>query len=217
VDSHSLRDPLAGTQESELVQALRAGDEAAFAALVERYHAGFVRVARMYVRDRAVAEEVAQETWLAVLGAIDRFEARSSLKTWLYRILTNRAKTRGARESRSVPFSSIGDAEEQSVEPDRFRPEGEQYPGGWKESPQPWDGNPEERLLAGEARELILATIETLPPNQRAVITLRDIEGFDADEVCNVLALSDTNQRVLLHRARSRVRRALEQYLGEPN
>jgi RNA polymerase sigma-70 factor, ECF subfamily len=215
VDSHSLRDPLAGTQESELVQALRAGDEAAFAALVERYHAGFVRVARMYVRDRAVAEEVAQETWLAVLGAIDRFEARSSLKTWLYRILTNRAKTRGERESRSVPFSSIGDPDEPSVDPDRFGSEEDQYPGGWKDAPQPWDGNPEARLLAGEARQLILATIETLPPNQRAVITLRDVEGFEADEVCNVLELSDTNQRVLLHRARSRVRRALEQYLGE--
>jgi RNA polymerase sigma-70 factor, ECF subfamily len=213
VDSHSLRDPLAGTQESELVEALRAGDEAAFAALVERYHAGFVRVARMYVRDLAVAEEVAQETWLAVLGAIDRFEARSSLKTWLYRILTNRAKTRGQRESRSVPFSSIGDPDEPAVEPDRFRPEGDQYPGGWKEFPHPWEGDPEERLLAGETRRLILATIETLPPNQRAVITLRDIEGFDAEDVCNVLELSDTNQRVLLHRARSRVRRVLEQYL----
>lgn len=213
MDSHSLRGPLAGTQESELIAALRAGDESAFAALVERYHAGFVRVARMYVRDRAVAEEVAQETWLAVLGAIDRFEARSSLKTWLYRILTNRAKTRGERESRSVPFSSIGDPDEPAVDPDRFQSEGGQYPGGWKEFPQPWEGGPEERLLAGETRELILATIETLPPNQRAVITLRDVEGFGADEVCNVLELSDTNQRVLLHRARSRVRRALEQYL----
>jgi RNA polymerase sigma-70 factor, ECF subfamily len=210
VDSHS---PLAGTQESELIQALRAGDESAFAELVERYHAGFVRVARMYVRDRAVAEEVAQETWLAVLGAIDRFEARSSLKTWLYRILTNRAKTRGERESRSVPFSSIGDPDEPAVDPDRFQSEGGQYPGGWKEFPQPWEGDPEERLLAGETRQLILATIETLPANQRAVITLRDVEGFGADEVCNVLELSDTNQRVLLHRARSKVRRALEQYL----
>jgi RNA polymerase sigma-70 factor (ECF subfamily) len=215
VDSHSLGDPRTAAQESELVEALRAGDESAFATLVDSYHAGFVRVARMYVRDRAVAEEVAQETWLAVLGAIDRFEARSSLKTWLYRILTNRAKTRGERESRSVPFSSIGDPDEPSVEPDRFQPESGQYPGGWQESPQPWDGNPEERLLAGETRQVILATIETLPPNQRAVITLRDIEGFDAEEVCNVLELSDTNQRVLLHRARSKVRRALEQYLGE--
>jgi RNA polymerase sigma-70 factor (ECF subfamily) len=214
VDSHSLWDPLAERHEAQLVEALRAGDESAFAALVECYHAGFVRVARMYVRDRAVAEEVAQETWLAVLGAIDRFEARSSLKTWLYRILTNRAKTRGQRESRSVPFSSIGDPDEPAVDPDRFRPDGEQYAGGWKEFPNPWEGDPEERLLAGETRRLILATIETLPDTQRAVITLRDIEGFDAEDVCNVLELSDTNQRVLLHRARSKVRQALEQYLG---
>jgi RNA polymerase sigma-70 factor, ECF subfamily len=215
MDSHSLRDPLAEEREEELVAALRTGDEAAFAQLVDRYHPSLVRLARMYVRDRSVAEEVAQETWLAVLGGIDRFEGRSSLKTWLFRILTNRAKTRGQRESRSVPFSSIGDPDEPAVDPDRFRPEGEQYAGGWKEFPQPWEGDPEERLLAGEARALILHTIEQLPPNQRAVITLRDVEGFDADDVCNVLDISDTNQRVLLHRARTKVRRALEQYLEE--
>jgi RNA polymerase sigma-70 factor, ECF subfamily len=215
MDSHSLRHPLAEEGEAELVAALRAGDESAFAQLVERYHSSLVRLARMYVRDRSVAEEVAQETWLAVLNGIDRFEARSSLKTWLFRILTNRAKTRGQRESRIVPFSSIGDPDEPAVEPERFRPEGEQYAGGWKQFPQPWDGDPEERLLAGEARALILHTIEELPDSQRAVITLRDIEGFDAEDVCNVLDLTDTNQRVLLHRARARVRRALEQYLEE--
>jgi RNA polymerase sigma-70 factor (ECF subfamily) len=215
MDSRPLRDPLAGTREAELVAALRARDETAFAALVERYHPSLVRLARMYVRERSVAEEVAQETWLAVLNGIDRFEARSSLKTWLFRILTNRAKTRGQRESRSVPFSSIGEAEEPTVDPHRFRPEGDQYPGGWKELPKAWEGDPEERLLAGETRRLILDTIEQLPPAQRAVITLRDIEGFDPEDVCNVLDLSDTNQRVLLHRARSKVRRALEQYLEE--
>jgi RNA polymerase sigma-70 factor (ECF subfamily) len=215
MDSHSLRDPLEEEREPELVAALQQGDEAAFAALVDRYHPSLVRLARLYVRDRAVAEEVAQETWLAVLNGIERFEGRSSLKTWLFRILTNRAKTRGQREARSIPFSSVGDGDEPAVDPDRFRPEGDQYPGGWKEAPPPWEGDPEERLLAGEARALILATIEQLPPNQRAVITLRDIEGFDADDVCNVLDVSDTNQRVLLHRARSKVRRALEQYLGE--
>lgn len=213
MDSRSVRDPLAAERESELVEALRAGEEAAFAALVERYHSSLVRMARMYVRERSVAEEVAQETWLAVLNGIDRFEERSSLRTWLFRILTNRAKTRGERESRSVPFSSIGDPEEPAVDPDRFRPEGERYAGGWKEFPTPWEGDPEERLLAGEARRLILETIEQLPPTQRAVITLRDIEGFDAEDVCNVLDVSDTNQRVLLHRARSRVRAALERYL----
>jgi RNA polymerase sigma-70 factor, ECF subfamily len=216
MDSHSLRDPLAEQNEAELVEALRAGDEDAFAALVDRYHASLVRLARMYVRDPAVAEEVAQETWLAVLGGIDRFEGRSSLKTWLFRILTNRAKTRGERERRSVPFSAVSDpSDEPSVDPDRFQTEGDRYPGGWKDAPQPWEGDPEERLLAGEARALILDAIEQLPPNQRAVITLRDIEGFGSDETRNVLDLSETNQRVLLHRARSKVRRALEQYLGE--
>jgi RNA polymerase sigma-70 factor (ECF subfamily) len=217
MDSHPARDPLAEENEEELVAALRAGDETAFAALVDRYHASLVRLARMYVRERSVAEEVAQETWLAVLNGIDRFEGRSSLKTWLFRILTNRAKTRGERESRSVPFSSIGEQDEPAVDPDRFRPEGEQYAGGWKELPKPWEGDPEERLLAGEARALILDEIEKLPPNQRAVITLRDIEGFGAEDVRNVLDVSDTNQRVLLHRARSKVRQALEQYLGEAN
>jgi RNA polymerase sigma-70 factor, ECF subfamily len=215
MDSRSVGDPLAANREAELVDALRAGDETAFAALVDRYHSSLVRVARMYVRERSLAEEVAQETWLAVLNAIDRFEARSSLKTWLFRILTNRAKTRGERESRSVPFSSLGDPDDPAVDPDRFRPEGEQWAGGWKEPLQPWEGDPEERLLAGETRRLLLDTIERLPTAQRAVITLRDVEGFDAADVCNVLELSDTNQRVLLHRARSSVRRALEHYLGE--
>jgi RNA polymerase sigma-70 factor (ECF subfamily) len=214
MDSRPLRDPLAPGSELKLVAALRAGDEAAFAALVDRYHGSLVRLASTYVRERSVAEEVAQETWLAVLNGIDRYEGRSSLKTWLFRILTNRAKTRGERESRSVPFSSIGEADEPAVDPDRFRAEGDQYPGGWKELPRPWEGDPEGRLLAGEARRLILDAIEQLPPAQRAVITLRDIEGFDADDVCNVLELSDTNQRVLLHRARSKVRGVLEQYLG---
>jgi len=216
MDSHPLRDPLAEQNEGELVAALRAGDEAAFASLVDRYHASLVRLARMYVRDPAVAEEVAQETWLGVLAGIDRFEGRSSLKTWLFRILTNRAKTRGERERRSVPFSSVTpDSDEPAVDPERFQGDAERYPGGWKESPQPWEGDPEERLLAGEVRALILDAIEQLPPNQRAVITLRDIEGFSSNETRNVLDVSETNQRVLLHRARSKVRRALEQYLGE--
>jgi RNA polymerase sigma-70 factor (ECF subfamily) len=204
---------LAQDRDEELVDALRAGDEAAFAELVDRYQGSLVRLARMYVRDRSTAEEVAQETWLAVLNGIDRFEGRSSFKTWLFRILTNRAKTRGQREARSVPFSSIGDPDDPAVDPDRFQSAAEQHPGGWRVFPQPWEGDPEERLLASETRALILETIEQLPPNQRAVITLRDIEGFDAEETRNVLDLSDTNQRVLLHRARSKVRRALEQYL----
>jgi RNA polymerase sigma-70 factor (ECF subfamily) len=213
MDSRALRDPLAGDRELELVAALRQGDEAAFTALVERYHAAFVRLAQTYVRERAVAEEVAQETWLAVLGGIGGFEGRASLRTWLFRILVNRAKTRGQRERRSVPFSSVAEADEPAVDPDRFQEEGERYPGGWREFPQRWEGDPEGRLLAGETRRLILDTIAELPPPQRAVITLRDIEGFGAEEVCNVLEVSDTNQRVLLHRARSKVRAALETYL----
>jgi RNA polymerase sigma-70 factor (ECF subfamily) len=213
MDPPSVRDPLAEEHEQELVAALKAGDEAAFAALVDRYQASLVRIARMYVRDQATAEDVAAETWLAVLNGIDRFEGRSSFRTWLFRILSNRAKTRGQREARSVPFSSVGDPDEPAVDPDRFQGEGEQHPDGWRVFPTPWEGDPEERLLAGEARTLILDTIEQLPPNQRAVITLRDIEGFSADEVRNVLDVSDTNQRVLLHRARSKVRRALEKYL----
>jgi len=196
------------TTELELVEALREGDEAAFAELVDRYHGSLVRVARLYVRDGATAEEVAQETWLAVLGGIDRFEARSSVKTWLFRILTNRAKTRGEREARSIPFSAMSDGHGPAAEAEE---QPELTPGTWRS----WEGDPEERLLAGEARELILATIETLPPAQRATITLRDIEGMSAEDVCNVLEVSDTNQRVLLHRARSTVRRALERYLGE--
>jgi RNA polymerase sigma-70 factor, ECF subfamily len=215
MESSPLRDPLAHENEQDLVARLRAGDESAFEALVDRYQASLVRLARVYVRDPAVAEEVVQETWLAVLNGIDRFEGRSSLKTWIFRILTNRAKTRGGRERRSVPFSSLGDADEAAVDPDRFQEDGDQYPGGWRQPPARWEGDPEERLLAGEARALILDTIEQLPPNQRAVITLRDVEGFDSEEVRNVLDLTDTNQRVLLHRARSKVRRALELYLGE--
>jgi RNA polymerase sigma-70 factor (ECF subfamily) len=214
MDLHPPGDLLAEGHEEELIAALRAGDEEAFAALVDRYQASLVRLARMYVRDRSTAEEVVQETWLAVLNGIDRFEGRSSLKTWLFRILVNRAKTRGQREARSVPFSSIG-PDEPSVDPDRFQGETEPHPGGWREPPQRWDGDPEERLLAGESRALILDTIEQLPPNQRAVITLRDIEGLSSEEARNVVDVSETNQRVLLHRARSKVRRALEQYLEE--
>jgi RNA polymerase sigma-70 factor (ECF subfamily) len=197
--------------EASLVARLRSGDESAFRALIEMYHAMLVRVARMYVSSQAVAEEVAQETWLAVLEGIDRFEGRSSLKTWIFRILTNRAKTRGIREGRSLPFSSL-EADEPAVEADRFHGDGHAWPGHWAAPPA---GFPEERLLAGETREVIEQAIEALPPTQRAVISLRDIEGWSAEEVCNALTLSETNQRVLLHRARSSVRAALEQYLGQ--
>ena len=197
--------------ERQLVAALRAGDEAAFRSLIERYHPLLVRVARSYVPTRAVAEEVAQETWLAVLEGIDRFEERSSLKTWLFRILTNKAKTRGERERRSLPFSSF-ETDEPAVEPERFRGPQEPWTGHWSATPRAF---PEERLLAAEALAVIEDAIAALPPAQRAVITLRDVEGWSAEEVCNALTLSETNQRVLLHRARAKVRAALERYFDE--
>ena len=200
--------------DAELISALRSGDEQAFGRLVERYHPSLVRVARLYVSSQAVAEEVAQECWLGVLNGLDDFEQRSSLKTWMFRILTNIAKTRGVREGRSVPFSSLhGEDEGESVDPERFIPaDAERAPRHWAIPPAVWSTEPDERLLSGEVRELVLRTIDGLPPNQRAAITLRDIEGWSAEEVRNELGVGETNQRVLLHRARSKVRQALETY-----
>ena len=182
------------------------------------YHASLLRLARSYVADRAVAEEVVQETWLGVIRGIEKFEGRSSLKTWIYRILTNTAKKRGVRERRTVPFSALlsaGDSEDGVVDADRFLPDGNLWAGHWASPPSSWSSGPEERLLAGEARELIEATIATLPDSQRQVITLRDVDGWSSEEVCNVLDLSEVNQRVLLHRARAKVRQALEDYFDQ--
>ena len=203
--------------DAELIASLRAGDEAAFGQLVDRYHASLVRIARLYVSSQAVAEEVAQETWLGVLNGLDRFEERSSLKTWIFRILANIAKTRGTREGRTVPFSSVAaDDDEPSVDPDRFIPaDAERAPRHWAVPPALWSTEPDERLLAGEVRELIFRTIDGLPPNQRAAIVLRDVEGWDSDDVRNELGVGETNQRVLLHRARSKVRQALEDYFRD--
>lgn len=201
-------------EEANLIAGLRARDEEAFMRLVDLYGGPLLRLARTFVRDRAVAEEVVQEAWLGVLRGIDRFEGRSSLKTWLYRILTNTAKTRGVRESRSVPFSALGgDDDGPTVDPDRFQGPDGQHPGGWRSFPVSWDAVPEQRLLGDETQEVIRRTIEALPESQRIVISLRDIEGWSSEEVRNVLDLSETNQRVLLHRARAKVRRALEEYL----
>ena len=201
-------------EDARLVDGLRRRDDAAFAELMREYGAAMLRVARMYVSSRAVAEDVVQEAWLAVLNGIDRFEGRSSLKTWIFRILANTAKTRGVREARSVPFSSLGDGEtESAVEVDRFFGPDARFPGHWSAPPDSWAGGPEGRLLAGEALDVIQREIEQLPAQQAAVITMRDIEGFTAEEVRNTLEISETNQRVLLHRARSKVRRALEEYL----
>jgi RNA polymerase sigma-70 factor (ECF subfamily) len=201
---------LLSPQDAKLVERLRAGDEAAFMELIRELNPSLLRVARMFVPTSALAEDVVQETWLAVLNGIDRFEGRSSLKTWIFRILTNTAKTRGERERRSVPFSTL-DLEEGGFEPavERSRFTGT---GHWAVLPRAW---PEDRLLANETRSMIERAIERLPPSQRTVITLRDVEGWTADEVRNALELSETNQRVLLHRARAKVRSALEQYLSE--
>src|SRR6266576_2864481 len=198
-------------EDAAVIAALRARDERVFEELMRMYNASLLRVAQIYVASRAVAEDVVQETWIGVLNGIDRFEGRSSLKTWIFRILTNIAKTRGQRERRTVPFSALERPDavpEAAVDADRFLPpDHERWPGHWASRPEPW---PEERLLAAEKR-----AIDELPPAQRAVISLRDIEGWSSEEARNALGISETNQRVLLHRARSKVRQALEDYLTE--
>jgi RNA polymerase sigma-70 factor, ECF subfamily len=207
-------DQLGATEEMRLVEGLRAGDEAAFMELMRRYGASMLRIAQLYVRSRAVAEDVVQDAWVAVFNGIGRFEGRSSLKTWLFRILTNTAKTRAVREGRSIPFSSLaGDDGEPTVDPDRFLGPEERFPGHWGSPPSSW-GEPEERLVARETLDVIRAAIDKLPPSQALVITMRDIEGLSSDEVCNALDITETNQRVLLHRARAKVRRAMEAYLA---
>jgi RNA polymerase sigma-70 factor (ECF subfamily) len=200
----------------QLARALRRGDEQAFGELVDRYHAQLLRVALIYVKNRAVAEEVVQETWLAVIRGLDRFESRSLLKTWIFRILTNIAKTRALREARTVPFSSLASGEDDdalSVEPERFFPDGSRWAGHWASPPASWEDIPERRLVSRETLGLVQSAIRELPPLQAQVISLRDVEGWSANEVCELLEISDANQRVLLHRARSKVRAELERYL----
>ena len=204
------------TSEQRLIASLKAGDDHAFATLIDEYSSSLLRVAMTYVGSRAVAEEVVQETWLGVINGLDRFEGRSSLKTWIFRILTNTASTRGQRERRTLPFSALGGAEEDDsgVDAERFfPPDHARYPDHWAIGPTAWE-TPEDGLLSGETREVILEAIEALPEAQRTVITLRDVEGWPAEEVCDALQLSEGNQRVLLHRARTRVRAALENYFG---
>ena len=207
----------AAPSEAQLLEALRAGDEDAFRTLVREYTPSLVRVARIYVPTQAAAEEVAQETWLGVLNGLSRFEGRSSLRTWIFRILTNIAKTRAKRDGRTLPFLALsepGRVPEAAVDADRFLdPEHPRWPGHWALKPEAW---PEDALVAAETREKLAEAIETLPAAQRTVISLRDIEGWSSEEVRNALELSETNQRVLLHRARSKVRAALESYLDQP-
>ena len=197
--------------DADLLARLRAGDEQAFMELVDRYGPVMLRIALAHVPSRAVAEEVVQEAWLGVLTGLERFEGRSSLKTWLLRIVANRARTRGERERRTVPLSSL-ETDEPAVDPDRFlSPDHPMYPGGWSSPPTAW---PEERLLAAETLEKVREAISHLPPRQQEVIVLRDVEGWDPMEVSEALQLTDGNQRVLLHRARSKVRGELERYFG---
>jgi RNA polymerase sigma-70 factor, ECF subfamily len=207
---------LASQEDLALVERLRAGDERAFMMLVERHQAAMLRIARMYVSSRAVAEEVVQEAWLGVVKGLGRFEGRSSLRTWIFRIVANIAKTRGAAEGRSVPFSSLAgdDDPNAGIDPAWFQDAAGTAPGGWRTLPDDWGGTPEDRLLGHETLRRIGLAIETLPPMQAEVIRLRDVLGWSSDEVCNALDLSETNQRVLLHRARTRVRRELNDYMG---
>ncbi len=200
-------------EEREL-SALRAGDEAAFLALVNRYHGAMLRVASMYVKSRASAEEVVQDTWLGVLKGLHLFEGRSSLKSWIFRILLNCAKTRGVRDAIAVPMSSLADGsgeEEPSVSSDRFLEDGERWAGHWAQPPEPW---PDARVESSEMVALVREALETVPEAQRTVMTLRDVDGWDSGEVCELLGISEGNQRVLLHRARSKVHGYLEERLG---
>ncbi|HEY6761524.1 MAG TPA: sigma-70 family RNA polymerase sigma factor [Baekduia sp.] len=204
--------------DQSLVERARSGDEDAYAVLVRRYSPMLMRLARMYVPTDALAEDVVQETWVAVLRGLDRFEGRSSFKTWLFRILVNRAKTRGVREHRSIPFASVGtgeggegyeDGDGPTVDPSRFTSE-----GAWTTAPRDWHDDPELSLESEEALRIAREAIAELPERQRIVITLRDLEGLSSDEVRNVLDVTETNQRVLLHRARAKVRKALEDWVA---
>jgi RNA polymerase sigma-70 factor (ECF subfamily) len=193
--------------EAELVASLLQGDEAAFEDLVDQHHDTMLRVARLFVRTPDVAEEVVQETWMAILKALPTFEGRSSLRTWMFRILFNRARTRAKREGRTLPFSAVGDND--------AGPPGEppfDAQGLWSQPPRPWEAL--DRLEEAELHAQIERAIETLPPRQRTVITLRDLKGWTSAEVCNALGISETNQRVLLHRARAKVRDALDDTLA---
>ena len=209
--------PILSAAERALLEALRRGDEAAFVRLVETLHGSMLRLAMVHVGDRAVAEEVVQEAWLGVLQQLDRFEGRSSLKTWVLRIVSNRAKTRAVRERRTVPFSALAggdlEADEPAVDPDRFLPAGHRWAGHWASPPASWREVPEELLLSQETMAEVERAVAALPAAQRAVLVLRDVEGLSAAEACQLLGLTEGNQRVLLHRGRSKVRATLERYL----
>lgn len=199
-------------EELHLVAALQRGDEAAFTVLVDRLHLSLIHLALTYLPDRTVAEEVVQETWLALVKGINGFEGRSSLKTWLFRVLTYQAQHRAEHEERIVSFSAL---ELPLREPERFRPDGHSYVGHWVEPVAAWAETPEQQLLSHETLEIVESLVAMLVPRQRAVMILRDIEGLSAAETCEVLDIPDRTQRLLLHRARSRVRAGLASYLQE--
>ena len=207
------------TDDQFLIEQLRSGNETAFVWLIDRYAGAMQRLAMVYVKSWSVAEEVVQETWMAILEGLHRFEGRSSLKTWIFRILTNCAITRAQREGRSIPFSSLqeydADPDEPAVDPDSFFPAGHQWAGHWISFPSNWSEMPEDRLLSKETRACIEGVIATLPPNLREIIILRDVEGWTSEETCHFLGISEGNQRVLLHRARSKVRNVLAKYFEE--
>ena len=210
---------LGSADDLSLLEQLRSGNEEAFVALIDRYAPTMLRLSMVYVKAWTVAEEVVQETWMAILEGLGRFEGRSSLKTWMFRILTNRAKTRAQREGRSIPFSSLEvrdpDHVEPAVDPERFWPVDHRWSGGWVSFPSNWEEMPEDRMLSQETRARIREAIEALPPSQREILILRDIEGWKSEEACSLLGISEVNQRVLLHRARSKVRGVLEKYFEE--
>jgi RNA polymerase sigma-70 factor (ECF subfamily) len=212
--SSTLPVPDPAAADAALLERLRAGDEAAFEALVARHYATMLAVAQNYVRGRAVAEEVVQEAWLGVIKGLDRFEGRSSLKTWVLSILVNQAKTRGSREARSVPFSALApEGEEPAVDLARFRGADESYPGHWRAFPGDWGRSAAAAVQDRETLRVVMGAIAGLPNAQQTVIRMRDVEGFSSEEVCDALGVTEGNQRVLLHRARSRVRAALEEHL----
>jgi RNA polymerase sigma-70 factor (ECF subfamily) len=210
----TLESPDPGAAEAALLERLRAGDEAAFGALVARHYATMLAVAQTYVKGRAVAEEVVQEAWLGVIKGLDRFEGRSSLRTWILSILVNQAKTRGVREARSVPFATL-EGDEPAVEPDRFRGPHESYPGHWRAFPGDWGRSAAAAVQDRETLRVVMGAIAELPATQQTVIRMRDVEGYSSEEVCAALDVSEANQRVLLHRARSRVRAALERHFDD--
>jgi RNA polymerase sigma-70 factor (ECF subfamily) len=204
--------------DAELIDRLRNCDEATFAWLIDTYSAPLLRLAVTFVQDASVAEEVVQETWMAVVTGIGRFEGRSSVKTWLFKILTNKAKTRALRERRTIPFSEFdpGNGNEPAVDHDRFLPaDHPQWPGHWSSAPQPWSMGPEGTALDRETLAVLRRALEDLPRAQRVVVALRDVHGWPAADVCAALDLTEANQRVLLHRGRSRLRAVLERYFSD--